>query len=96
MSLGALTESELESIRMGSAPNPSINTVLALAQVFSVAPSCFLKTREKRMLLNEETVDALNDQTSLAILRKSSNLPERERTAILCIIDQFERLHRDS
>jgi hypothetical protein len=41
MSLGDLTEEEVEGIRNGTISNPSIAQVIALADVFSVQPSYF-------------------------------------------------------
>jgi hypothetical protein len=55
MSLGDLTEEEVEGIRNGSISNPSIAQVIALAEVFGFIPptfwtrarSCHLSTRRR-------------------------------------------------
>ena len=40
-------------------------------------------------LLDEETLDALADETAAAILRESARLPEREKRVVLGIVREF-------
>jgi transcriptional regulator with XRE-family HTH domain len=47
MSLGDLSEEHIEQIRSGELSNPSMNQVVALADVFGVHPSYFLDTARK-------------------------------------------------
>lgn len=95
MSLGDLTEVDLEGIRSGDTPNPSVDKVVALADVFGVHPSFFLDTARKPPVLDEETMDIFRDETVSAIAHKSLHLPDHEREMILGIIRQFEDMHRD-
>jgi transcriptional regulator with XRE-family HTH domain len=90
MSLGDLSEEHIEQIRSGKLANPSMNQVVALADVFGVHPSYFLDAARKPPLLDEEAMRILQDETVSAIAHKSLHLPGRERQMILSIIQQFE------
>jgi transcriptional regulator with XRE-family HTH domain len=90
MSLGDLKEEHVEQIRAGTLTNPSMNQVVALADVFGVHPSYFLDATRKPPLLDEDAMRILQDETVSAIAHKSLNLPGRERQMILNIIQQFE------
>jgi transcriptional regulator with XRE-family HTH domain len=90
MSLGDLTEEEVGKIRSGAIPNPSVNQVVALAEVFGVHPSYFLDGGSKPPILDREAMAILQDETISAIAHKSLHLPGREREMILGIIRQFE------
>jgi transcriptional regulator with XRE-family HTH domain len=90
MSLGDLTEEEVGKIRSGTTPNPSVNQVVALAEVFGVHPSYFLDGGSKLPILDREAMAILQDETISAIAHKSLHLPGREREMILGIIRQFE------
>ena len=52
MSLGDLSEEHVEQIRSGNLTNPSMNQVVALADVFGVHPSYFLDAARKPPLLD--------------------------------------------
>lgn len=90
MSLGDLTEEQVEQIRVGRLTNPSMNQVVALADFFGVHPSYFLDSARKPPLLDEEAMRIFQDETVSAIAHKSLHLPGRERQMILNIIQQFE------
>ena len=90
MSLGDLTEEEVEKIRTGATPDPSVDQVVALADVFGVHPSYFLDGGSKPPILDREVMEILQDETISAIAHKSLHLPGREREMILGIIRQFE------
>jgi transcriptional regulator with XRE-family HTH domain len=90
MSLGDLTEEEVGSIRSSTTPNPPVNQVVALAEVFGVHPSYFLDGGSKPPILDREAMAILQDETTSAIAHKSLHLPGREREMILGIIRQFE------
>ncbi|CAN5757639.1 hypothetical protein BH18ACT11_BH18ACT11_28700 [soil metagenome] len=90
MSLGDLSEENVERIRSGKLTNPSMHQVVALADVFGVPPSYFLDAGRKPPLLDEEAMRIFQDETVSAIARKSLHLPGRERQMILNIIQQFE------
>ncbi len=90
MSLGDLSEEHVEQIRSGKLTDPSMNQVVALADVFGVHPSYFLEAAKKAPLLDAEAMRILQDETVSAIAHKSLYLPGRERQMILNIIQQFE------
>jgi transcriptional regulator with XRE-family HTH domain len=88
MTLGDLSEEEVERIRTGALGNPSVGQIAALASVFGVEPSYFLDKGEPS-LLDEELVQALRDEDVRAITRESSRLPDGERRLVLGIVRQF-------
>jgi transcriptional regulator with XRE-family HTH domain len=90
MSLGDLSKEQVAQIRSGELTNPSMNQVVALADVFGVHPSYFLDTAKKAPLLDVEAMRIFQDETVSAIAHKSLHLPGRERQMILNIIQQFE------
>ena len=90
MSLGDLTEEEVEGIRSGRIEDPSVSQVAALAEVFGVRALWFMESQEEPLILDEEAVRALRDETAAAVLREVMRLPERERRIVLGIARQFE------
>jgi transcriptional regulator with XRE-family HTH domain len=89
MSLGDLTEEEVEGIRTGKIGNPTVAQVLALSEVFGVDPSYFLNRGKEPPLLDEEALRALRDQRSRLLLHKSLGLSDGEKDML---IDMVERL----
>ena len=87
MTLGDLSEEDVERIRTGAVSDPTVGRVAALASVFGVEPS-FLLDRGKP-LLDEELVQALQDEDVRHITRESSRLPDGERRLVLGIVRQF-------
>ena len=57
MSLGDLTEDEVEGMRTGSIPNASVDKVAALARVFDVRPSFFLDNSKRPPIIDQEVLD---------------------------------------
>jgi transcriptional regulator with XRE-family HTH domain len=88
MTLGDLSEEDVERIRSGAISDPTVGQVSALAGVFGVEPS-YLLDRGKPSLLDEELVQALRDEDVRDITRESSRLPDRERRIVLGIVRQF-------
>jgi transcriptional regulator with XRE-family HTH domain len=88
MTLGDLSEEEVERIRTGAVSDPTVGQVAALAGVFGVEPS-YLLDRGQPSLLDEELVHALQDEDVRDITRESSRLPEGERRLVLGIVRQF-------
>jgi transcriptional regulator with XRE-family HTH domain len=88
MTLGDLSEEEVERIRTGAIGDPTVGQVAALAGVFGVEPS-YLLDRGEPSLLDEELVQALRDKDVRDITRESSRLPHRERRLVLEIVRQF-------
>ena len=95
MSAGDLTEEEVEDIRTGEIPDPSVSQVVALAEVLGVQPSYFLD-RQEPPPLDEEVVEALRNETVVTILRESMRLPDRDRRIILGIVRQFHQQAGDA
>jgi len=90
MSLGDLTEEQVEQIRTGRLTDPSMKQVVTLAEAFGVHPAYFLDAARKPPILDEEAMSIFRDETVSAIAHKSLHLPGRERQMILGIIRQFE------
>ena len=88
MTLGDLSEEEVERIRTGAIGDPTVGQVAALASVFGVEPS-YMLDREEPPLLDEELVQALRDRDVRDITRESSRLPDGERRLVLGIVRQF-------
>jgi transcriptional regulator with XRE-family HTH domain len=88
MTLGDLSEEDVQRIRTGAISDPTVGQVAALASVFGVEPS-YLLDRGKPALLDEELVQALRDEDVRNITRESSRLPDRERQLVLGIVRQF-------
>jgi len=89
MTLGDLSEEEVERIRTGADSDPTVGQVAALAGVFGVEPS-YLLDRGQPSLLDEEVVQALRDEDVRDITRESSRLSEGERRLVLGIVRQFK------
>jgi transcriptional regulator with XRE-family HTH domain len=88
MTLGDLSEEDVEKIRTGAIGDPSVGQVAALASVFGVEPS-YLLDRGEPPLLDEELVQALRDEDVRDITRESSRLPDGDRHLVLGIVRQF-------
>jgi transcriptional regulator with XRE-family HTH domain len=92
MTLGDLSDEDVERIRTGAISDPSVGQVAALASVFGVEPS-YLLDRGEPSLFDEELVQALQDESVRDITRESSRLPARERRLVLGIVRQFRDQH---
>jgi transcriptional regulator with XRE-family HTH domain len=88
MTLGDLSEEDVERIRTGTVSDPTVGQVAALASVFGVEPS-YLLDRGDPSLLDEELAQALRDEDVRDITRECSRLPDRERRLVLGIVRQF-------
>src|SRR5215203_6347702 len=87
MSLGDLSEEDVEGMRTGSSPDPTVGQVAALAAVFGVEPSYLLDRGSPP--LDGELVQALLDEAVREATLEISRLPERERWLVLGIVRQF-------
>jgi transcriptional regulator with XRE-family HTH domain len=94
MTLGDLSEEEVERIRTGAVSDPTVGQVASLVSVFGVEPS-YLLDREETQLLDEELVRALRDEDVRDITRESSRLLDRERQLVLGIVRQFRVQHAE-
>jgi transcriptional regulator with XRE-family HTH domain len=61
-----------------------------LRGVSRARPSWFLDGEDNLVLLDEELVEALRDETARTVLREVIRLPERERRIVLGVVRQFE------
>lgn len=95
LSFGDLTEEDVKAIRTGTSPDPSVDQITALADVFGVPPSYFLNQTRNPPLLDQEAMEIFRDETVSAIAHRSLHLPGREKEMILNIIRQFEDLPGD-
>jgi hypothetical protein len=89
LSLGDLSEDEVEGIRTGAIENPAISQVVALAEAFGVHPFYFLETGKKPALLGEQEISALGDPRARVILNKSLSLSDREKDMVLDMIQHL-------
>jgi len=89
MSLGDLTEEDVEGIRGGSVTDPLLSHVVALARVFGVESS-YLVDGTGEAVLDREVDEALGDHTVRAIARENARLRARERKLVLGIVREFE------
>jgi transcriptional regulator with XRE-family HTH domain len=92
MSLGDLSQEDVEGIRTGAIADPTAGQVAALAKVFGVEPSYLLDRGEAP--LDAELVEALRDEAVRETTREISRLPERERRLVLGIVRQFGAAER--
>jgi len=93
MSLGDLSEDEVEGIGTGAIENPAISQVVALAEAFGVHPSYFLETGKKPAVLGEQEMSALGDRRAREILNKSLSLSDREKDIVLGMLQHLQELH---
>ena len=89
LSLGDLSEDEVEGIRTRAIENPAISQVVALAEAFGVHPFYFLETGKKPALLGEQEISALGDRRARVILNKSLSLSDREKDMVLDMIQHL-------
>jgi hypothetical protein len=87
MTLGDLSEEDVERIRTGDVSDPTVGQVAALAGVFGVEPSYLMDRGEP--LFDGELVEALRNRTIREATREISRLPEKERQLVLGIVWQF-------
>ncbi len=87
MTLGDLSEEDVEAIRSGTVSDPTVSQVAALVNVFGVETSYLLDRGEPPF--DEELVEALRDETVREATRETSHLSERERYLVLGIVRQF-------
>jgi hypothetical protein len=87
MTLGDLSEEDVDKIRTGAIGDPTVSQVAALAGVFGVEPSHLLDRGEP--LFDRELVEALRNRTVQEATREISRLPEKERRLVLGIVRQF-------
>ena len=88
MTLGVLSEEDVEGIRTGAIIDPTVGQVAALAGVLGVELSYLLDRGEPTF--DGELVQALRDEAVREATREISRLAERERRLVLGIVRQFE------
>jgi hypothetical protein len=87
MTLGDISEEDIQRIRTGAIGDPTVGQVAALAGSFGVEPSYLLDSGEPPF--DGELVEALQDEAVREAAREISQLPERERQLVLGIVRQF-------
>lgn len=91
VSQGRLSSGQIEALRSGQRTNPSIRELLALCDVFDVDFSYWDLRRERPPLMDPETLRALRDPESIALLHKSQSIPEDDRGLLMTVIDEMQR-----
>jgi len=91
MSLGDLTEEDVEGLRSGSVSDPPLSHLLALATAFGVEPS-YLVDGTGEALLGGDIARALSDNEVREIALGCARLPRREKGIVLGIVRQFEAM----
>jgi transcriptional regulator with XRE-family HTH domain len=87
MTLGDLSEQDVEGIRSGAIADPTVSQVAALADAFGVEASYLLDRGTPSS--DAELVKALRDGTVREAILEISRLPERESRLVLGIVRQF-------
>jgi transcriptional regulator with XRE-family HTH domain len=87
MTLGDLSEEDVEGIRNGAITDPTVGQAVALTGVFGIEPSYLMDRGEP--LLDGELVEALRDGAVREATREIARLSERERHLVLGIVRQF-------
>jgi hypothetical protein len=87
MTLGDLSEEDVEGMKTGAIGDPTVAQVEALAGAFGV-PTSYLVDRGEP-LFDGELVEALRDETVREATREISRLSEGERRLVLGIVRQF-------
>lgn len=90
-SLGRLSEEDVRRLRTGEAQDPSREILLALCDVFDVDFSYWDERADQLQLLSPDTLRALRDKESLAILHKSHALPDEDKSLIITVLEELER-----
>jgi transcriptional regulator with XRE-family HTH domain len=88
MTLGDLSEEEVEGIRTGAISYLTMGQVAALAAVFGIEPSYLVDRKPPPP--DAELLEGLRDETTREITRVALRLPERERGIVLGIIRGFK------
>ena len=91
MSLGDLTEEDVEGLRSGSLADPPLSHLLALARAFGVEPS-YLVDGTGEALTGGEIARAPSDNEVREIALGCVRLPPREKGIVLDIVRQFEAM----
>jgi transcriptional regulator with XRE-family HTH domain len=91
MSLGDLTEEDVEGLRSGSVTDPPLSHLLALARAFGIEPS-YLVDGTGEALMGGDAARAFSDGTIRKIALGCARLPRREKGIVLGIVRQFEEM----
>jgi hypothetical protein len=86
MTLGDLSEDDVEGIRTGTIADPAVGQVAALAGAFGIEPAYLLDRGEAPL---EGACGGLAGETVRHATREISHLSERERRLVLGIVRQF-------
>lgn len=88
---GRLSEKDVRRLRTGELKDPSREALLALCDVFDIDFSYWDERADQLQLLSPDTLRALRDKESLAILHKSHALPEEDKSLIMTVLTELER-----
>ena len=90
-SLGRLSTEDVARLRASDLPDPSREMLLALCDVFDVDFSYWDERTGQTELLGPDTLRALRDKESLAILHKSHALPDEDKSLIMTVLEELQR-----
>jgi hypothetical protein len=85
MSSSELMEDEVEGIRSGAIPDPTVQQVAALMAVFGLEPS-YLVNRKEPPSLDAELLEGFSEETTREMSRQALRPPERERVIVHGIV----------
>lgn len=91
LSHGRVSEEQVSKMRSGELDNPTRAQLLALCDVFDVDLSYWDERRPNGPLMSPDTLRALRDAESLAILHKSHELPDEDKSLIMVMMQELER-----
>lgn len=94
LSDGFLTEEEVSSIRSGEISNPTIDRIVALADVFRVSPSYF--TEKTPPLISQETLEGMSKDLPRKIINRTLSLPESQQQFVLNMIENVVLLRNSN
>lgn len=89
--LGRLSEQDVKDLRAGVSTDPSREVLLTLCDVFDIDFSYWDERADQLELLSPDTLRALRDKESLAILHKSHALPDEDKSLIMTVLQELER-----
>ncbi len=92
LSFGRLTQDEVARARLGEVEDFRGAQYLALSEIFGVDVSYWYSSLRQRPALDQETIEALQDEKNHLILNKMRGRSDREKDILLHLMDQLDLL----
>lgn len=96
LSFGRLTQDEVARARAGEVEDFKGAQYLALSEIFGVDVSYWYGPPQQRPALDQETLEALQDEKNHLILNKMRGRSDREKDILLHLLDQLDLLRADT